>query len=270
MNLPDVILAGVSKAGSTTIAEYLSSGKYINFIKKEIHFYDINYNRGIEWYKQHFTGISGEKTPSYFYHYGVPEKIKSTNPNVKLIFVFRDPIKRAYSHYWHMVRTGWEKRSFEEVVRDEIILNRDVNELRYMQLGIFSKSKVSGVPYLAIGFYDEHIKRWEKYFKRDNMFFMSIEALNEEALKKLCEFIEIPYYEIGKKRENRGSGPKYKLISGVLPLFYFNSELHHYIMGINAAPYPPIKNNVKLLLKDYYYKTYVAMKKYDLDVEKWI
>jgi hypothetical protein len=50
---------------------------------------------------------------------GVPEKIRQFNPDARFIYIMRDPVERAISHYWHMVRRKGEWRSILGATKEE-------------------------------------------------------------------------------------------------------------------------------------------------------
>ena len=134
--LPNFIIIGVQRGGTTSLYKYLTKHpKIIPAIKKEIHFFDNNFHKGISWYqsqfkqnrllmllykkKKFYDSITGEATPYYIYHpYGV-ERISKLIPNVKLIILLRNPVERAYSHYQHELRLKVEKISFEDALKQE-------------------------------------------------------------------------------------------------------------------------------------------------------
>ena len=133
-SLPDFLILGAAKAGTTSLFYYLSQHPNISTPnrKKEVHYFDLNYNRGIDWYRNHFPqnnkrtlGASGvrnlcfEASPSYMIYPPALERIKKDIPSVKLIVLLRDPVERAYSHYRHNVRRGREKLSFRESLEAE-------------------------------------------------------------------------------------------------------------------------------------------------------
>ncbi|MFW5750126.1 MAG: sulfotransferase domain-containing protein [Planctomycetota bacterium] len=69
---------------------------------KEIHFFDRNWGRGLEWYRSHFASgparVRGEICPSYLYEAVVPERVHMTAPDVTLVLFLRNPFERALSH----------------------------------------------------------------------------------------------------------------------------------------------------------------------------
>ena len=118
--LPNFIIAGAEKSGTSSLSFYISEHPDIYIPKiKELHFFDNsdNYSKGFGWYEKQFSGWSGEKavgecTPFYMFDYSCAEKIKMQFPDIKVLFILRNPADRAYSNYWHQVRGGKEFRSF--------------------------------------------------------------------------------------------------------------------------------------------------------------
>ena len=127
---PNFVIVGIMKSGTTSLADLLSANEQIFIPEKELHFFD-NYgghkdrwSLGLSWYKKQFLNASsaqliGEKTPTYSYLNDVPKRIFETLPNVKLIWIFRNPINRTYSNYWHAVISGIENKSFNYAINNE-------------------------------------------------------------------------------------------------------------------------------------------------------
>ena len=47
----------------------------------------------------------------------MPERIAAFNPDARFIYLLRDPIERAISHHWHMVRHHAEHRPIAKAIR---------------------------------------------------------------------------------------------------------------------------------------------------------
>jgi len=100
----DFIGIGAQKAGTTWLYENLQKHPGIKFpAGKELHFWDAHYANGIGWYKSLFPDTvkeikNGEITPAYAI---LPQsKIKEVYENfsnLRLIYILRDPIERAWS-----------------------------------------------------------------------------------------------------------------------------------------------------------------------------
>jgi|694.fasta_scaffold35109_4 hypothetical protein len=110
--LPDFIIIGAAKAGTTSLDFYLSLHPQIQMAKpKEPRFFiDApeplgRWQKGTDWYRQLFQSskpICGEASPAYS-HWpalpNVPERIATCIPHAKLIYLVREPMQRIKSHY---------------------------------------------------------------------------------------------------------------------------------------------------------------------------
>lgn len=119
--LPDFLVIGAQKAGTTTLFALLRKHPHIYLPpQKEVQFFsnDELFARGVDWYaEENFrigdsVGVAGEISPQYMFRDLVPERIKTVLPDVKLIAILRHPLKRAFSHYQMSVRRGLESRDF--------------------------------------------------------------------------------------------------------------------------------------------------------------
>lgn len=93
---------GAQKAGTTWLYENLKRHPDIAFpAGKEVHFWDMRQHLGQDWYLSHFEDnarINGEITPAYsFLPVRTIEKIHALNPDIKLVYLIRNPIDRAWS-----------------------------------------------------------------------------------------------------------------------------------------------------------------------------
>lgn len=221
--LPDYLIIGAQKAGTTTV--------YDNLIKhpgvlpcdiKEVHFFDRNWKKGVKWYKAHFPYstslkerdnqgnalITGEGSPYYLYHPLVPERVKQTVPNTKFIVVLRNPVERAYSHYQHEVRKGREPLSFEEAIEAESRRlageeSKIISNPGYLSFAHQHHS------YVSRGFYATQLKSWFKVFPKEQFFILTNEDLANDfsrIFEDLQAFLGLPTFEIqSAKRSNVGN-----------------------------------------------------------------
>src|SRR6266480_7948081 len=125
--LPDFLILGAQKAGTTALYAYLRQHPEITGPSwKEVSFFDRHYARGEAWYRGNFPNslrargkLVGEASPSYLFHPLAPERVAGLVPEAKLIALVRNPVDRAYSHYQHEVALGREPLSFEDAVAAE-------------------------------------------------------------------------------------------------------------------------------------------------------
>lgn len=102
--LPQAIIIGVKKGGTRALLEFLRLHPDIRAVGAEPHFFDRNYEKGLEWYRELMPKtldgqLTMEKTPSYFVTKEVPGRIHAMSRDTKLIVVVRDPVTRAISDY---------------------------------------------------------------------------------------------------------------------------------------------------------------------------
>jgi hypothetical protein len=126
--LPTFLLIGAMKAGTTSLYHYLGAHPQVatpQYKAPEFFIAEANWHRGIDWYRRQFPPVGpevlavGEASNSYskYPRYpGVPERIAAHVPDVRLVYVVRDPIARIRSHYQTRVAEGSEAAPFADAV----------------------------------------------------------------------------------------------------------------------------------------------------------
>jgi len=116
-----LIIGGTTKAGTTSIYNYLSAHPQVSAsYRKEVNYFldpefegpSIHrYEDGIETYGKNFDPSENAKlyleaSPDYLYSSGTPAKIKDALPYAKLVFILREPYSRLLSWYKFARQTG--------------------------------------------------------------------------------------------------------------------------------------------------------------------
>jgi hypothetical protein len=122
--LPNFVIIGAMRSGSTSLYKYLQDHPQVFMPRKEIHFFDRRWDRGLDWYRSRFEGYAGqpavgEATPTYLAEPEALDRMAATIPEARLVAILRDPVERAYSHYWMEHVRGRDERTFEEAVADD-------------------------------------------------------------------------------------------------------------------------------------------------------
>ena len=218
-NIPYFLIIGAQKCGTTSLYNYLlDHPQIVSATTKEVHFFDFNFAQGWDWYLRHFPApvgggkfITGEASPYYLFHPLVPERVGGLLPRVKLIVLLRNPAERAWSHYHHEVRLGFESLPFEEAMDAETA--RLAGEVEKMRLDAHYYSyNHQHYTYLARGIYVEQLQRWMELFPRNQFLILKTEDLEanpEAVVSETLKFLGLPEAQGGVKvRYNAGAYPQ--------------------------------------------------------------
>lgn len=188
--LPNFLIIGAARAGTTTIYNHLKDHPdvYLPAQKRpEPHFFlkESEYARGIDYYEQRFFAAwrneraVGEASTSYLFGELVPRRIRQALPDIKLICVLRNPVERAFSGYWHTVKNGLEKLSFEEAVAQEAA--------RKAELAGTAMGEIAPFAYVERGLYHQQLLRWFAEFPRPQMRIVIFDDFVDDPDKGLRE-----------------------------------------------------------------------------------
>jgi hypothetical protein len=180
-SLPNFFIAGAMRSGTTSLTRYLDAHPEVFIPRvKEIHFFDLNHaDKGIGWYEEHFSTVAGERaigdaTPSYMYLEDAVVRMARALPTARIIAILRNPVDRAYSHYWLRRALGVEKVDFIDAIAEES---------QRVALGDPRRS----CPYLDMGRYVRQLKHVCRHFPRDAVHVVIFEELRDEPAKIYVE-----------------------------------------------------------------------------------
>ena len=184
--LPTSLIIGVKKGGSKALLVFLGAHPKIRTCKKEVHFFDEepNYHRGLSWYRRQMPRsysdeITLEKSPRYFVSTRTPERVYRMSPDMKIILILRDPVKRAISDYVHMKarRQYFADENIETVLWSNKTGKFNGNA-RFMQAGLYSL----------------YLKNWLRYFPLNQIHIVNGDNLIRDPgaeLVKVQRFLDI-------------------------------------------------------------------------------
>lgn len=187
---PDFLIVGAAKSGTSSLSYYLSHHPAVEIVSNRLEFFGEFGNPAygkisLEEYLSYFSGVSldkvaGEKSVSYLYSKDAISEIKKVNPGMKIIMVLRDPVERAYSDYWHRVRTGVENLEFIDALEAE---RKRIKEGARFELH-----------YASYGLYSEKVKGYMDAFGKDNVAVFTYEDLKsrpENVCRKCFELLGV-------------------------------------------------------------------------------
>jgi tetratricopeptide (TPR) repeat protein len=163
--LPDFVIIGVPKAGTTSLLHWLGRHQRIwSHPRKELHFFNGAWEQGTAWYASQFpvfaagSGIlRGEATPNYFLHPLAPERVAQAAPRTKLILLLRDPLQRAISWIEHLRRYEGLQGSTEALLMEEL------EQLERCPEVIGGSAPPPPAPQALLGScYDAPLTRWQQ------------------------------------------------------------------------------------------------------------
>lgn len=205
--LPDYVIIGAQKSGTTSMYRYLKKHPQIKpAYEKSIQFFDFNFDKGIDWYRSYFPRKdemvhvdrgwyyqTGESSPYYFFHPLVPERMAQVLPDAKLILMLRNPVDRAYSHYQHVRRNEREDLSFADAIEAEAgRLDGVVEKIRTDPDYSIMHHRYHS--YVSRGRYIDQFRNWLKYFPLEQFLILKSEDFfqdEEASLRKITDYLEI-------------------------------------------------------------------------------
>jgi hypothetical protein len=169
------------KAGTTSLYHYLQAHPQVatpRYKAPEFFVAEANWHRGIDWYRRQFPPVGPEvlavgEASNVYSKYprfrGVPKRIASLLPDVRLLYAVRDPLSRIRSHYQTRMADGSEKASFAEAVFADPI-------------------------YLDYSRYALQIEQYLEHFAREQLLVVTSEDLRESrdaTMRRVYEFIGV-------------------------------------------------------------------------------
>jgi hypothetical protein len=206
--LPAFLVVGAQRAGTTSLHEYLATHPQVRWprLLKGMHYFTTAYTRGDEWYRAQFPSaqalqrrrqITGEASPYYLFHPYAAERIRQTIPDVRIIAVLRDPVKRAWSHYHHEVARGNEQLRFCEAVAAEP--GRLDGEDRRLADPAYRSPHHRYHAYLGRGRYAEQLTRYFDQLGREQVLVLESAHLardTQSCFDRVTEFLGIERLEL--------------------------------------------------------------------------
>jgi hypothetical protein len=223
------------KSGTSTLRDLLTVRDDVFLPPGEVHFFsdEEKYARGIEWYASLFASANGavaigEKTPTYCYLPVCADRIHQHLPDVKLVWLLREPVARTYSHYWHSVKNGSERLSFQAAIESE--------EERVV------KDRWRG--YQLRSLYHQQVESYLRHFSMSQMHFLLMENLLKDPLPEvngLLSFLGVePLQSVPKlPRSNQTFIPRSRTIQwAIRRLFQQRTRPYRLLSGLNRRGEP--------------------------------
>lgn len=273
--IPDFINIGAMKCGTTSLHHYLDEHPDVGMsATKEPNYFRTNeeFSNKEDWYLASFPEgdlVLGESSPDYSkscLYPGVPERIKKKNPEIKIIYLVRDPIDRLVSHIWHNLICGREK-SLQAVLQN-----------------LDAQSK-----YVQIGMYASEMEHYRRIFRPEQLHVVLFENLRDrpqETMEEIFDFIWVDKESYGKNAFVREHASQDKAVYGpcgrtalrlqkalnlgqIIPES-FKNIVKQTLGRQNEVPMPKLSSEVEDDLRELFVPDAKLLQQlYDLDLTPW-
>lgn len=183
--LPDFVILGAAKCGTTTLFEYLNRHPRVFAPReKEPGFFADKFERGWDWYHALYAGASrdqicGDASTVYTWWREYPRcaaRLGRHLPHAKLIYIMRHPVERTYSDYGEQLKTA-----------------RALG-LPLDNLSTFERFIETNEHLVRAGEYIRFIDEYQKYFAPESFLFLLLDDLRSDpagVLRCICRHLDI-------------------------------------------------------------------------------
>jgi hypothetical protein len=254
--LPDFVIAGVMKSGTTSLRNALGRHPEVYCAPGEPHFFCGHVEeRALDWYTRQFRDagqarVLGEKTADYLAQPRAVERMAQLLPDARVIVILRNPVDRAYSHYWHQRMVKKEHLSFAEAV------NAEPGRLRDGQ---------AHLGYVEDGRFAPQLERLASFYPRDSIHVMLLEEFRGDPAteyERVCRFLGVDETFRPSATLRRRTNPYRRMR---LPRVYERlkrSDLYRHLPRVakknlekalvQSADYPPMEEGLRARLTQLY------------------
>jgi hypothetical protein len=198
-------LLGAAKAGTTSLHAWLDQHPMVWMSNpKEPFFFEAEFEKGVDYYHRIYfrnagpEQLLGDARHRNLYLPYIPERIQALCPEARFLVVLRNPVDRAYAHWWHWYRLGREALDFREALQEDesrILSGKSVctpQEISdYVSL-LDADGKGPYRTYLDSGYYAAQLERYFEFFPRERFRILLFEDLisNPPAVvADICTFL---------------------------------------------------------------------------------
>ncbi len=246
-NLPNFILVGFQRTGTTWLYEVLKTHPdvFLPYVK-ELHFFDRNFDKGIDWYTKYYEDHKNQKcigdiTPNYIHDIENASRIYNLIPDTKILIILRNPIDYLYSLYNHMKVINSGISDFESFINDKNILR--------------------------LGLYFEKIRAYYQLFETEQIYITYYDEFindSENYVRNICDFLAINPDLLTadlNRVVNQSVVPRFKY------LHKFAHQLVLFSRSIESKPLHLLHKRIRPLLNNKFYMKEIGSKRINNEAE---
>jgi len=263
----DLMIVGAQKAGTTSLNNYLKGHPEVSthdviefsfFTNKEE--YSAGFSKAFnKFFPLGSKKVNIAKNVTVSLDEASLPKLKEHNPEMKLVFILREPVARAYSAYTMAIKDGWLDREFSEL--KNVMDKKDFEDVMFRH-------------FVKHGHYDDQLSMMLEYFPSAQIKVYLFEdlknnpqAICDEVYKwvglepvKIEEEVHNPTFKPKSKKMGKAinwlrkeSNPIKRMVRGVLPYSFF-TKIGESVVGLNKTnqKFEKIAPEMKLFLDDYF------------------
>ena len=237
--LPQALIIGAPKCGTTALATYLSFHPDVSIYKdKELVFFSTNFKLGFNWYIDNLpcsqsSQLVIERSSQYSVFQSVPERVWRMDPNEKIILVVCEPVRRLISHF--AMRVDHRKISTKSF--EDFFFKRKKG-----------KPKLIGRGYLSPSNYSLNFQKWVDLFTLKQIHIVDGDKLRTEPYPEVAETERFLGLKNGIYKSN--------FIYNETKKFYcYKPDLKQDLLCLDkdkGRKHPDVDDNVKQYLREYY------------------
>ena len=261
-SMPDFIVIGVQKSGTTSFYNYLCQHPRIfGGLLKEPGFFNYHFDEGINWYRSNFpvkgpswlkafcvpsSSLLFEATSSYFFAPKALTRIKQQLPDAKFLIVLRHPTDRTLSHYRYKPQHPNSADIFRDTILKEIDAIQGREEELYaiwdQQGSLESAKSITTTYYVLKSLYCFPMRRWFEEFPREQFLILKADDLFNEpqtVLDQAFDFLSVDRI-VGKNFQVHNPSTKIPVSEDVIEKLdlYFEPFIEEFfsITGVRIPP----------------------------------
>ncbi|MEL6444356.1 MAG: sulfotransferase domain-containing protein [Bacteroidota bacterium] len=216
MPIPEFVIVGAPKCGTTALFEYLGEHPELHLPFKEPHHFGSDLRpefyrggrRDLNWYYDKLKGaapgqLTGEASVWYLYSKKAAEEIYAHNPDAKIIIMLREPASMMYSLYnmfmWvrDLVPNGvlYETNvgAVKPLTFEEALANQDERKAEFESMRDLDAERgvrARRIFHTEVAKYTEQVQRYLDVFPRDQVKIVLLDDIKADVAKVYRESLE--------------------------------------------------------------------------------
>ena len=299
MIMPNFLIIGAAKAGTTSLYEYLKMHPEVYMSpRKETRFFAV-YEEKLDFqgpedltryyfvkdlasYQALFDGVTdekaiGEASPWYLYLPKAAQRIKQHIPQAKLIAILREPVSRAYSHFYHSIRENIETVTdftLAMAAETERIQSNWSQHWHYKQRGFYYAQlkhyyDLFEPEQIKVCLYDDLVTN-PIALMQDIYAFLGVDDTFIPNTTKKHNVTAIPKSQTLAKFLKR-SHPLKSFFGSLIPSQNIRQQISHNLYKINRRPKPSLQLEVrKKFIEEYREDILKLQELIDRDLSQWL